>query len=1691
MFRMWLRRMTYAVSRTPAGRRPPARRQPSRPRVEVLEDRTLLSANLLGDLNTTATASSSPNGIVNLNGSAFFFADDGTHGYEPWKSSGGTTQLVKDINPGDGSSVAPGASDAVVLGGNAYFFANDGTHGYQLWKSDGSAGNTVAVTNLTGTTALGSLQQLTVSSNQLFFTSAGRLYVSDGSSGATVLTDSSNNPFVVSGAIGSAGGVVYFQGHLLTSVGGDSLWKTDGTPANTTAVQSLPSGALVTNVTGSGGTVYLALSTPGPSVATEDVQLWGSDGTSAGLLHDFGPVVLASPQAALTLTDLTDVGGRLFFAADDHTVGSDLGTELWTSDGTANTTQMVKDLNGGPGNGLGFDAAITSFNGVAYFVGTDGTHGPELFVSDGTAANTLPVTDLAAHPFAAAQIVHVAGGSLYFAGSNAEGTGLWKLSGAGTGFVAPVVGIDAGPGTSADVGGTLTFAANDGSHGDELWKSDGTAAGTQLVKDINPFTSSDPADFTAVGSTVYFSADDGVHGRELWATDGTPGSAHLVADINPGRAGGLHVAGGPELTNVNGTLYFFAYDGNPAHGAVQLWTSTGSGAQRVAGFASGLASELTNVNGTAFFAADDGTHGLQLWQSSGSGAQMVPGLNTSGGSNPGELTAVGSTLFFVATDGTHTGLWKTDGTTTTFLQAGASELVNAAGTLYFTVDDPTNGAQLWKLAGTTPTKIKDVGQGVTVDRLLNVGGTAFFVATSSGGGSPTTALWASNGTQGSTVSLHNFAGDTLSDLVALGSALFFIDTGSGGSDLWTSNGTVSGTLKVGGLPASNLDPPGGGTDYQLTSAGGTLFFAASDSSHGQELWRSDGSAAGTLLAADIQAGAPGSAPRHLTGALGKLFFGANDGLHGNEPYVATPDTRFAVPTSTAVTASPQTVTAGQQINFTATVTPMSGTLDGGTVDFRDGSTDLGSLPVTNGTATLPVSTLGVGTHSIIAYYLGDTAFAASASLGVTVTVNPSTSPAPTTTTLTVAPSQVPEGQAVLFTATVKPASGNVDGGSVDFQEGSFVLGTVQVNGNGVATLNRALAPGKHQVIAYYSGDPSFDKSQSSAVGVTVAARTATQLTASAQNVTAGQPVVFTATVSADVGTVDGGSVDFKDGAADLGAVPLSGNVATLTASFGVGTHDIRAIYLGDASFQSSTSSSVTVTASAVTGQVPTSTTETVSATSIAAGGMLTFTATVSASGGPVSGGNVDFKDGATDLGSFAVVAGTATLTTSSLGVGTHDVVAVYLGTPTFAASASSGVSVTVTSTSGTATGTSLQTSATTANPGQPVTLSATVTPSSGTLDGGSVDFKDGQTDLGSYPVDSSGVATLTTSFAIGAHQVTAVYTGDANFAGSTSSSVTVTVSQQSGTNTTLTASASTVTLGQAVTLTATVKPPQGNVNGGTVDFMDGTTDLGTVQVDPNGVATLTKVLSPAGAHPITAIYSGDADFSGSQTSTPTTVTVTQSSGKAGSSILFTVAPTGVDSATPITLKALVTAVGSSQPVDGGTVTFLDGGVVLGTMAVNPGNGTATLTTLLGAGLHNLIAVYSGDPSYEGVTSGSVPVTVTSAVPVAGDVTASVGVDMVPTFRGKKAGWFTETLTLTNNGLAPVLGPINVVLRGLRSNIKVRGAHFTGPRKRRTPYVVFNPAGGMLMPGHSMSMTVQFSARPNFFFSSVFASALPG
>jgi ELWxxDGT repeat protein len=888
-----------------------------------------------------------------------------------------------------------------------------------------------------------------------------------------------------------------------------------------------------------------------------------------------------------------------------------------------------------------------------------------------------------------------------------------------------------------NVNGTLFFRAQDGTHGRELWASNGTAAGTFLVKDISPGASdSYPTYLTNVNGTLFFQANDGTHGVELWESNGSAAGTFLVQDINPVTSSYPNY-----LTNVNGTLFFGANDGT--HG-MELWESNGTTAgtflvQDINPVTSSYPSYLTNVNGTLFFQANDGTHGFGLWESNGTTAGTF--LVQASGSSPSRLTNVNGTLFFQASDGTHGfELWASNGTVAgTFLVAdispGAvgsypSQLANMNGTLFFQANDGTHGIELWEsngsAAGTFMVKDINPGAGNSLStnplfaKLTNVNGTLFFSANDS----------------------------------------------THGLEVWESNGTGAGTFLV-----QDINPGGSGSSpSRLTNVDGTLFFRAQDGTHGIELWASNGTTAGTFLVQDINPGPTGSNPTYLTNVSGNLFFAADDGSHGIEPWILRLST-------TTISSTPNPSVFGQAVTFTATVSaePGSGS-PSGTVDFKEGATDLtpGGIALSSGQATFATSALPPGHHTITALYSGDSDFNGSQgddSANPQIVIKDSTA-----MSLGAGPGAAVFGQPVVFIAfvtAVAPGAG-IPAGSVTFKEGSTTLAANVGLSSGQASFSTAsLSVGSHTITASYSGSGNFLASGASRAVAVSKAATSTALTSSPNPSVFGQAVIFTATVRAVApsGGTPTGTVDFEEGATDLtpGGIALAGGRATfLTTSLAVGPHTITAIYGGIANFmgsQANDSAAPQVVNKALSRTVLTSFPD-----PSVFGQPVPFTVLVSAlplgRGTPM--GTILFTDGTTTIGSIALTSGRTTFTTASLSRGNHAINASYSGDTNFTASAYTNYGQPVQKD---ATTTTVTPSVNPVVVGQVVTLTAAVqasAPGAGTPTG-TVTFTDITTVLGTGTLSGSGQATFTTSaLAVGTHAIAATYAGDNNFISSVS-----------------------------------------------------------------------------------------------------------------------------------------------------------------------------------------------------------------------------------------------------------------------------------------------------------------------------------
>ena len=709
--------------------------------------------------------------------------------------------LVKDIRAGSGSS---SPFRLTSFGGTLIFSAFNDDTGFELWKSDGSDGGTVILKDIVPGPGRSDPRDLTVVDNNLFFTAFDAsntfaLWKTDGTEAGTVVVKTmpplSCRGCAFSNDLVDVNGTLFFR--ALDSLNGRELWKSDGSAAGTILVKDIRAGTdssdprELTNVNG----VLFFLAWDGTSA-----RLWKSDGSTGGTvpMKDFQGIGSQTPQ------ELTNVNGTLFFRAFDSTSG----LELWKSDGTTTGTVIVRDIF--PGQTSSSPNQLSEVNGVLFFQAFDDLAGAEVWKSDGTQGGTVLVKDIRTDT------------------DNSNPTELTR------------------------VGETVFFTAFDSDHGIELWKTDGTAGSTMLVKDVQPGPeSSSPRGLTNVNGTLFFvtlRTIDGTFSVELWKSNGSTAGTILVKSFG---TGGLKSTA-QELTDVSGTLFFKAFDTNSGF---ELWKSDGSTTGTVLvkdirpGPNSSSPFDLVDVGGTLFFSAFDDDHGSELWRSDGTeaGTELVRDIESDEfGSSPNNLTAVNGLLFFQPIRVAGGQLWKSDGSDLGTvlvkeigLGARLEDLTNVNGTLFFTTRGKSTGA-LWKSDGTGPgtVLVKDLGVGRIKrprGRLTAViNDTLFFPSFDSATG---IELWKSDGTTEGTIVVKDIEEGPLSSipssLINANGTLFFtaVDE-TNGAELWMSDGTETGTVL-----ADDIFPGVGNSNpSELTTVASSLLFAANDHLTGRELW---------------------------------------------------------------------------------------------------------------------------------------------------------------------------------------------------------------------------------------------------------------------------------------------------------------------------------------------------------------------------------------------------------------------------------------------------------------------------------------------------------------------------------------------------------------------------------------------------------------------------------------------------------------------------------------------------------------------------------------------------------------------------------------------------------------------------------------------------------------------------------------
>jgi hypothetical protein len=462
----------------------------------------------------------------------------------------------------------------------------------------------------------------------------------------------------------------------------------------------------------------------------------------------------------------------------------------------------------------------------------------------------------------------------------------------------------------------------------------------------------------------------------------------------------------------------------------------------------------------------------------------------------------------------------------------------------------------------------------------------------------------------------------------------------------------------------------------------------------------------------------------------------------------------------------------------------------------------------------------------------------------------------------------------------------------------------------------------------------------------------------------GQSVTFTATVTGSAGTPTG-TVIFEDNGTMLGTASLiSGSATFTTSSLTIGNHSISAFYSGDSTYQPANNS--LPQAQVITGTQATTTSVSSSSNPSTFEQSVTFTATVSSAGGTggTPTGTVTFIDSGSMIGTGTLSGGVASFATSSLTPGNHNITAIYAGQGNFLSSTSSPLTQTINRIAST---TSLTSSINPSSVGQAITLTATVSGSGGPTTG-TVTFMDGATTLGTSSTTGSTASLTISSLAAGNHSLTAVYSGNLGFVGSTSAPLTQTVNQTAS-MTTITSSLNPSALGQSVTFHVTVTGSGGTPTGA-VTFRDGGTAIGAGALNGSGMTSFTTSSLAAGSHTITATYGGNTNFAGSTGQ----VTQNVNTGTTTTALTSSVNPSAPGQA--VTFTATVSG-GGGMPT--GTVTFKDGGATIGTGTLSNGAASFTIASLA-TGNHTITAAYGGNGSFAASASPAL----TQAVAVPGD-----------------------------------------------------------------------------------------------------------
>lgn len=586
---------------------------------------------------------------------------------------------------------------------------------------------------------------------------------------------------------------------------------------------------------------------------------------SVALAADLTPATFGSdPQEFATLGN-----DAYFFASRSGVSQTPLQpVGLWKTSGVTGETTLVKSgFDQGQGGGF-YPLSLMAAGGRLYFNYYDPAVGEELWTSDGTEAGTHLLKDIyPGSKYSSPHDFRELAGSVYFIATDATGPGLFTTDGTAEGTrrfeAVPQNALVAGSLTRS--GAYLYFIAGESGGGRSLWRTDGTVEGTRQLRVSKAF----PSELTDVNGELFFTApsDASQYDIELWKTDGTVEGTALVKDVWPGELSSAPV----ELTNVNGTLYFAATEtdrARPTHG--DLWKSDGTAdgtvkvIARDAAEAGLLPQNLTALGGRIIYSDDRADGSRAVWASDGTPegtaiiSNVVPALRPSSKVEIPFFTLGDQILFTGAEPGGAAGLWSTDGTpsgTHWVAQlipqlpydkgryadlAGPYAVIN--GRLIFSALDAMGDVEPWITDGTSAgtTRVADIGNVPQSSSITSI--TAFGNNAVVGANGKT---YVSDGTpEGTHVISDSIPHYFLSSKAVLHDKLIYGASTNNVSALYQTDGTAQGTIQLSTVGATSLTPAG--ANY--------VYFAGYQPDTGTELWRTDGTPAGTQLVKDVVPG---------------------------------------------------------------------------------------------------------------------------------------------------------------------------------------------------------------------------------------------------------------------------------------------------------------------------------------------------------------------------------------------------------------------------------------------------------------------------------------------------------------------------------------------------------------------------------------------------------------------------------------------------------------------------------------------------------------------------------------------------------------------------------------------------------------------------------------------------------------------